>query len=457
MASINHEVPELNPLNLNAGEPPAEGMEASEHHPDGIHANHEPNVEENNEDFSYADAEEATESDWDSSDSEDEEEEIQMIGRPFFWRVALVPEAESDNEDPTEVVHVGVSCDECGVKPVRGTVYHSTRIIDYDICEECYENNHKHLTLADAFLVRSRRHRYAVDDEHFEDPRSMRVNTYGWPDLFRKLQSNQRIQNLDIKTTARYIQVGPEVNQGIKNCIANSTTLKVLYATFPTGGQTHHSEVVTALVEGISENQSILTLSISMDFTWVSAVRDLCRLIRGNTSIRFMFLRHRQAARFDIERVEELLAREEDREQQIRIQVHNSALLFFRALAHESSVHSFTCEGVEDIGEESRVAALAALRSRPSLKRIKADFLVKNDDLEQLMQDKKENWMKGWNDPDSSNEDRLQILEEILSCKQVEEQDQVAAIFHFVRSNPGSLPELQDSSTQNESKKARLE
>ena len=46
-------------------------------------------------------------------------------------------------------------------------------------------------------------------------------------------------------------------------------------------------------------------------------------------------------------------------------------------------------------------------------------------------------------------------MEELLSCKQVEEQDQVAALFHFVRSNPGSLPELQPAEMADESEAKR--
>ena len=96
---------------------------------------------------------------------------------------------------------------------------------------------------------------------------------------------------------------------------------------------------------------------------------------------------------------------------------------------------------MHNLGEDCRNAAIHAMRTRPSLKRIKASFVNQDDTtLQDLMAEKKEHWMRDWNDPDASNESRVLILEELMSCKQVDEQDQVAALFHFVRSNPGALP-----------------
>jgi len=42
-----------------------------------------------------------------------------------------------------------------------------------------------------------------------------------------------------------------------------------------------------------------------------------------------------------------------------------------------------------------------------------------------------------------------------MSCKNVEEQDQIAALFHFVRSNPGALPESPQADAMAQSKKTR--
>jgi Zinc finger, ZZ type len=395
-------------------------------------------------------------------DDDDEEEDLSddegppnLINRALVYESSSSEEEESDDE--REVVHYGVSCDECGVSPIRGSVYHSTRIVDYDICQECYEENHKDLTMADAFAVIHRRRNFNEEDYFGEDYRLMRRDAYDWGDLETELRSNDGVQNLDVnfnyggfrgfllggRTTRTPLTFPTEESMAfVQNAIAASTKLRVIYLESPNSHHEEYSDAMAALLSGIAASQTIVTLSVKVDFRWTSVAHDLCHIIRTNQSIRFLFLRHRYRAMDNEERDgprvqylrREFLLQQEG-------QVRAAALPFFQSLAYSSSLHLFLCGGVEGLGEECRTAATHALRTRPNLKRIKASFANEEDTtLQQLMEEKKQHWMQDWNDPDASNASRVQVLQEILSCKQVEEQDQVAALFHFVRSNPGALP-----------------
>ena len=115
------------------------------------------------------------------------------------------------------------------------------------------------------------------------------------------------------------------------------------------------------------------------------------------------------------------------------------------ALRYSTSLHSFVCQGVGAFSDEycTRLA-LEAMRCRPNLKRILADFpstTQLEQELKDLMESKKTRWMQDWNAVDATPESRVHLLEELRNCQQVDEQDIVAALFHFLRSNPGALPE----------------
>ena len=52
-------------------------------------------------------------------------------------------EQKKTEETPSEVVHFGVVCDICEKGPIKGTRYKCFQCPDYDLCNECEQNNHK--------------------------------------------------------------------------------------------------------------------------------------------------------------------------------------------------------------------------------------------------------------------------------------------------------------------------
>lgn len=320
---------------------------------------------------------------------------------------------------------------------MRGIRYKSMRIVDYDICEECFEANHKHLTMADAFVA-FKKNTVVNEDFYFEDSDSLRIDARNWKDLQRFLDK-PKVQNVDLMLTARgYVNYAEVPLEEAVGCISNSASLKSIYINFFSTGppQADALNVARAIMHAISVNSSIVTLSIRIDFS-VPLMEVIYNIIRNSKSIRYVFVHQIYEREFN--------ADEQVEEQQHRDRESEAALGLFQALADTSSIHSFVCDGDEqDRGEACRLAAVHALRTRPSLKRIKADFRD-NDELKRLMSEKKQTWIKDWNDLKATTESRVMILEEVLSCKQVDEEDQVAALYHFFRGNPGALPELRDS------------
>ncbi|KAL7571711.1 hypothetical protein ACA910_011234 [Epithemia clementina (nom. ined.)] len=416
------------------------------------------------------------------NNNRDNEEEEDLIGDEVQDTVRQVPydddedenaEEEEDNEsahtdddsmeeeednDEAMVRHATATgpfssfytCDECGSSPLQGTtLYHSTRIVDYDLCQECYEENHKHLTMANAFIPigpeeqqkqqqqnrqflwnNSNNNHNQHDQAHFGlDHDYMRVNALGWENLeFILARSNNgKLQNLDVNLNHRplfiarqplVVEEGADLESRLTNCIASCSSLKVVYVTLPSQAfkqqqrqQQVEMDKVHAFLQGIAQSKTITTLSVTLDFLWEPAVNDLCDLIRHNKSVRSLFIRHKPSVLSQEEqpRIRELLGVVAcrrlfylDREVQGIPAV--AATKIFEALAECSMIQSFLCGGINDLGEDCLQAAICAMKTRPSLKRIKAVFADTccTAPLQDLIQAKKHHWMKGWNDPEAT-------------------------------------------------------
>ena len=336
--------------------------------------------------------------------------------------------------------HHSVSCDECGQQNLTGIRYKSNRIIDYDICEECYEENHKNLSLAGAFTV-IREETTIVDDEDlFENPESLQVDHFTWNGLSEELRSKPRVQNMDLTVVFSEREFSENEYKDAAKAIKTSSSLKSFYFDMHIRSglapifQERNMAAVTTIINACTSNTSIVTLSIGLNFALAMPLMEpLCGLLRKNKNLKYVFVRDRPR------RLNFITLQNEEGHQERAIA---AAIDLFRALV-DSSVHSFVCMTRYKLGEECREAALHAMRTNPSLKRIKADIQrnESDDELDQLVREKKQHWMRDWNDLEATNESRVMILDEVLNCKQVEDEDQVAALFHFIRGNPGSIPQ----------------
>ena len=366
-------------------------------------------------------------------------------------------EDESEHDDDTGlVVHRNVNCDECGASPIRGVRYHSTRIIDYDICESCYTDNHKHLSLATAFHAitdNKLSNNNNIDETQWfgKDCDQYTADAVDFEDLWQELTSKPKLQTLDASVHAG-VQVADNARyQDIIKNIAQHKHLKSVYiqsAYFeepePYEEETHIA-MMSCLCRGLSQNTSVITLSIILDFSLGPAMDVLCSMIRNSTSIRYLFVMNNPDRAQPADQTEdEYTTMERNRYQRSQRSVRDLC----DALSHSTSLHSFVCQGVGALDEDCTRLALNAMQTRPNLKRILAEFPTADaeattleQDLKHLMESKKTRWMQDWNALDATPASRVHLLEELRNCQQVDEQDVVAALFHFLRSNPGALPE----------------
>ncbi|KAL7571712.1 hypothetical protein ACA910_011235 [Epithemia clementina (nom. ined.)] len=412
--------------------------------------------------------------------SEEENESAQTSEDFLMWLESHEEDFHMDLHDFTTADRLLLPyiCDECGssLLPGTSTLYHSTRIVNYDLCQECFEENHKHLTMANAFLriggteeQEEQQHQqqlswnnnniYDHDRAHFGlDYNLMRVTSKEWKGLELLLANKDgKLQSLDVDLQCSSHIIHPlaeeaDLESRLTNPIATYSTLKAVYVTLPLHTILQQQQVemhkVHALLQGIAQSKSILTLSVTLDFLWESAVNDLCDLIRHNKSVRSLFIRYKPSELSDEEQernweMDVVVWRDFDLDREVQVRTV-AATKIFEALAECSMIQSFFCGGINDLGEDCLQAAIRAMKTRPSLKRIKADFADTccTTPLQDLINAKKHHWMKGWNDPEATIKSRWDILTELLSCQQVDEQDQVAALFYFVRSNPAALPVL---------------
>ena len=433
---------------------------------------------------------------------EDDDDDDVSFSSSLFSSSSIEEDVSGDGTAAaTTVIHYGISCDECGVCPLRGIRYHSRRIIDYDICEDCYQGNHKHWTIENAFLALNVNAN--VDETTIfknEDTSILRMDVYGWIDLIECLETNHtKLQSLDLNLDAYEDSISLRPNlteeyyEKVSSWIGQSQVLKCLYVEFPRGvEEEYHSHMLHSILNGVNENQSIITLSLTFDFAeYPESLNQTCDLIRTHKRIRHLFLRHKKKRLDAIEQghnnvqyLTNLVVQaivQQDPIAQAEVQAHiqpndnlihrrqnvirSSIQSLFQALSEDSSLHSFACRGTDlTVGNECRIAAVQALTNCPYLKTIKADFVdssdndVENtttvesiesssngggndgcdDDLDRLMKEKQNWWVRDWNDLDVTNHKLLHILDDIRI--RVDEQDQVAALFHLIRNNPGSLP-----------------
>lgn len=346
--------------------------------------------------------------------------------------------------------HHGVICDECGMDSIVGTRYRSTRIIDYDICESCYKWNHEHWTMADAFVKREKNTtsptlREIVSFDNFE---SRRVDSYGWKGLATQLiwDQDKVLENLDWTVPANHSPPSETTRQRVTQTIATSESLKVLYLQLHQSGAAcpdSQQALGEFLIEGVGTNKSIQNLSVTLNVgsAPICIIKALATIIRSHSTIRILSIRNKSLQQDE----------EEDKEEQENVQ--NFSLQLFQALSQSKNLECFVCKDFPPLRHSCRAAAIVALQNCSSLYRIKANFIpidrnidqdeldVDNHDneLQQLQRRKHQRWMRNWTDVNATAQDRYRILQDIRQRVNSHPDDQVAAVFHFLRNNPLSL------------------
>jgi hypothetical protein len=330
----------------------------------------------------------------------------------------------------TRAEHWNAICDECGVAPIVGTRYKSTRHPNYDICEDCLKDNHD--GFADCFVPLTRVTNLN-EARLFEPPGKRSISLYGIGGVASILNNDPTVVDVTLHMTQGTLQSECDA---IAESFAQNTSLRSCHFTLAYNRKYDNINALEALVKGIIASSSIeivsWTINGGADMS-DAAVQVFCDLIEHSKSVRYMSIKLSRRfipppRRDGGQGLVQLLGLEDD----------SVATRFLSALAN-SSLDTFRFEKMDPFGEkcpglsdESKILAWEAMKTNPNLKRIKADFKNKDYMLDLLIADKKNRWMERWAGDHVTNLGRLAVIDEICES----DLDEVPAFYHYIRSQP---------------------
>ena len=323
-------------------------------------------------------------------------------------------------EDNVVASHYLVQCDECGEDPIIGIRYKSLLRRNYDVCEQCLQENHGgSAAMANKFIAFEKR--VSLSDTRPLEPEQggRSITVYSLEHLAHQLEHDPTIGDI---TFYAGTQTPPAACEAAKIALAKHTGMTCFHVYIR--GNVEVGDNIEAIAGGLKDNQSVISVSWSIVASDTNrrlddrAARAMQDLMETNTTIRYMFVRRPRgffaSARYDL--VEDSLAD-----------------YLFEGLA-KAQLRTFRYVGHSPVSDAIKQKACDAMESNPSIKRIKVKF--ENDDcqLDILTLDKKQKWMKRWVElEETSSADRLQVLQEI----QTSHLDTVPALYHLLIRSPG--------------------
>jgi hypothetical protein len=347
-------------------------------------------------------------------------------------------EDESDDDTtwvpPGPTRHENVFCDECGSNPVFGTRYKSTIQNNYDICQECLDENHN----GDATnFVAFAHHVFHEEDANvaaFPDPAVAEQRSlvcYGLDQLSISCQVIQDpesvIDDLTIfisgRTTRQGTRASPDARRHqeyARRVLENHTLVKEIEIQL----SGHIKDDAVAVALGLQTNRSLQSVAWTIDYTtgiheeFCQAMKDL---MATNITIRYMFVwikslgwinsRNKISDGYHAKNLEDSL---------------------FDGLQY-TRLHTFRYNhGSQKVKDENKKKAWRAMKENPYLKRIKTSFENEDYMLGLLTIDKKKQWTNQWLQFDD-DKDCWNVLGEALGECDI---DPAFVIYHFLRSRP---------------------
>ncbi|CAB9498134.1 expressed unknown protein [Seminavis robusta] len=370
---------------------------------------------------------------WNGSDGDGEEDDSVMM--PDDDRSSSSDEQDEDEATPTR--HNNVWCDECGANPIVGIRYKSTQQNNYDICQECLDENHASAA-ADAFVAFGT----PVMDE---DQAEGEVTQGGIGLSFHSLQqlstspqlidANSAVDDVtlylhsfdDHHAAASSSSSQDECRHAVQRVLAAHVRLKEMdIQVF--GASPALTGSIVALARGLQQNTSVL--SISWTLYWSprrgldgEAVQALADLMKYNTTARFLFVR-RESAGWD--------------NTATKMPHDNLEEALFDSLLY-TSVDTFRFNCHIPVKDSNKKKAWHAMKENPRLRRIKATFENHDYQLELLRKDKKYQWSQKWlgtdNNSSQPQKDCWNVLQEAVALCD-DDMDPVFVIYHFLRDRP---------------------
>lgn len=308
--------------------------------------------------------------------------------------------------------HLNVSCDECGEMPIIGTRFKSTTQPNYDVCRHCIEENHGS-SLAEFVALET----YGTATTEPSTGRSVAVHSLF--DLQGLIEDDPTVEDL-----AFYVGTltSPTLGQTVRTVLANHQSIKSVH--IHVFGTENATETIQCLAEGLQHNKSVTSVSWNIlsnrgqQGLAEEAAQSLQNLMIHNTTIKYMFFQRQRGFGYAVEGHDDGLADK-----------------VFDALAR-THLHTVRFSGHSAVGSANKKKAWAAILSNPHLRRIKATFDSPDYQLDLLQADKKHQWMQRWTHLDAQDDERWNVLKEVLDSNFV---DKVPVLYHFLRNQPEAL------------------
>lgn len=331
-------------------------------------------------------------------------------------------------------IHNGISCDECGVSPIVGVRFKSTKTYDFDICEDC-----KLLNYSDDVTSKD-----GDDFVAFQTPVSrVQAAKTGPAHVNRIYASSAREAEVQLQKEGKTAHVAffrfygktptfDECQRVVNFINRNSflTNINICLFCF----QNSESAFAT-IAHGLARNKSVKHLSLRLMPLWnqdtffdTSSVK---ALIENNTVLESLHIGH--AWLRDFHDAGSYYSSED-----------NFAIQIFESLQQSRTLKTFRLETISNLSKTTREYACKAALLNPSLIRIFAKFDSSggcggaDNKLEMLTSFNRYRWMKRWTDISASPQDRFNVMEEILAMEAAKQDP--SSLFYLFRSFPEALP-----------------
>lgn len=327
-------------------------------------------------------------------------------------------------ETMSENIHNGISCDECGVSPIRGTRYKSMITYDFDICEDCKVLNYTQQGAA------AHCHGFTA----FQKPVSRVEASKSGPKEINRIyagsaqDAEQQLKEGKNSHVAFFRFYGKtpstEECQEVVNFINRNaflTNINVCLFCFQ-----NSERAFAAMAQGLAHNKSVKHLSLRLMPLWnqdtffdTSSVKNL---IENNPVLESLHIGH--AFLRDFHESGSYYSSED-----------KFALQMFESLQKNRSLKTFRLETISHLSQDTNEYACKAALMNPLLTRVFAKFQNPTDKkLEMLTTFNRYRWMKRWTDIAASPKDRVNVMAEILSLS-----SDPSGLFYLFRSFPEAL------------------
>ena len=324
--------------------------------------------------------------------------------------------------------HTGISCDECGVRPLIGVRYKSKHIYDYDICQTCMEEH------------AAEKHNYAAIAKPIP---SREANALG-PELDNRIVSSsyrdaadqigQNSENLAVVAQLhlwRRPHNDTSATHALQSALASNTHLRNIHIHM-CGHNGAYGQAITDMAQGLAANTCIerVTWLISKQDRTVAAALAIRDMMETNVGIQSLLLKRTCHGPSTVGNSKPDQAED--------------AFVgpIFQGLERNRTITKFRLDGYNVLSENSQDHILGAIAQNPSIQRAYVDVFhhEKNDAnhrLELLLANNREKWMDRVTDTRTARKDRVEVLLEAVAYPTVEP---VSVAYHLLRRCPDLLP-----------------